>query len=303
MSLPTRRWFHEPLVQFLAAGALLFVLYGWANPEGSGEDRATVRVTEGDLRVLAEGWSRQWQRPPSKDELRGLAAQALREEILAREARALGLDEGDTIVRRRLAQKLQFLIEDTAPVPEPSDDELRRLLESEPERFGGGAKRSFEQLYFDPARRRDAAADVRDALEALRKPSGEVAAQELGDPPPLVERVFREIGEETLAGQLGQKFAASVFSLPAGEWHGPIESSYGVHAVRVTAVVPARTPDLSEVREQVAATWRDRRRRELEERSFDEMSARYTLAADDPVKELLGEPRDWLARSDRNAGQ
>ena len=118
----------EPLLHFAVAGAILFGGYSWLNnPRADTTAVEPVRIGEGDVRWLKQTWSSQWLREPSADELKGLVDDLLNEKLMAREAEAMGLEQDDTIIRRRLAQKLKFLVEDTAQLAEPSEAELRQF--------------------------------------------------------------------------------------------------------------------------------------------------------------------------------
>src|SRR5262245_36918741 len=144
------RWLKDPLLHFLVGGGVLFAAYAWLNsvtPPTATTPRQ-VRIGDGEVRWLTETWMRQWHREPTRDELRGLVSNLVKEELLSREARELRLDEGDTIVRRRLAQKLEFLLQDTARLAEPTEDELRRLYEASPEAYRDEPRVSFTQIYF-----------------------------------------------------------------------------------------------------------------------------------------------------------
>src|SRR3972149_7669478 len=124
----------EPLVHFLVLGAGIFFISGLLrNPEADKPDR--IVVTAGHIRQIIEGWSRTWQRPPTPQELEGLIEDYIKEEVFYREALVLGLDRDDTIVRRRLRQKVEFLSEDMMGVPEPREEYLRRFLESHSDTF------------------------------------------------------------------------------------------------------------------------------------------------------------------------
>jgi hypothetical protein len=142
-----RHWLKEPLLHFLVAGGLLFAVYAWLNRVG-GEAPGVVRITAAEVHWLKETWARQWQRPPSEQELRGVVADYVKEVLLAREARALGLDENDTVVRRRLAQKLEFLVQDTVRLAEPREDELCQLYDASRTRYHTPARLSFTHIYF-----------------------------------------------------------------------------------------------------------------------------------------------------------
>jgi hypothetical protein len=156
------------LLHFVIAGVVLFGGYELIN-RGEMNLPATdpVDIGEGDIRWLKDTFANQWQRPPNQDELRGLVASFLEEELFAREAKALGLDQNDMIVRRRLAQKLEFLIGDTSRIVEPADAELRRFYDANAERFGVEARVSFTQLFFNPEKRQHAESDARAALVSI----------------------------------------------------------------------------------------------------------------------------------------
>jgi hypothetical protein len=146
----------EPLLHFLVAGAVLFAAYAWLNRGGddaAGTASRTVRITAAEVEWLKRTWTRQWQRPPSEAELKGLVSDHLKETLLEREARALGLDANDTVVRRRLAQKMEFMLRDAIGLAEPSEEALRRSYEKHRERFQAPARISFTHVYFNRDRR------------------------------------------------------------------------------------------------------------------------------------------------------
>src|SRR5258705_13570533 len=123
-----KKMLREPLLHFAVAGAILFGGYSWLH-EKNAEAMAVepVRIGEGDVRWLKQTWSSQWLREPSAEELKGLVDDLLSEKLMAREAEEAGLGQDDTIIRRRLAQKLKFLVEDTAQLAEPSQQELQQF--------------------------------------------------------------------------------------------------------------------------------------------------------------------------------
>ena len=160
----------EPLVHFLIGGAALFGAYAWIirPPENPVANKPTkIEISAGDVRWLAENWTTQWRRPPTRDDLRGLITDYLNEQLLAREARALGLEDNDVIVRRRLAQKLTFIIDDTTRRAEPTEQELQKYYEDNAQRFRSSARISFAHIYFSPHRRADARSDAAETLKQL----------------------------------------------------------------------------------------------------------------------------------------
>jgi parvulin-like peptidyl-prolyl isomerase len=258
----------EPLLHFVVIGALLFAAYSWRQ-RGTAADAANssrvVRITANEVEWLQQTWARQWQRPPTDEEIKGLVADYLKEELLSREARELQLDAGDTVVRRRLAQKMSFLVEDTARATEPSEDELQRLFEASRGRFQLPARVSFTHVFFSREGRNGKAADAaKQALARLSGPDARVDAAESGDRFLLGHDFILE-DEQSVASQFGADFARAVFAVQPGRWHGPIESGYGLHLVRVSAKQPAQLRAFADVREQVLEEWRREQQKTAEE--------------------------------------
>ena len=184
MRSSVKRWLREPLLQFLVAGALLFAGYRTLHPEASRTtDDNRIEVTADDLRQLEIAWTAQWRRPPTPDEMRGLVDARVREEILYREALTLGLEQGDAIVKRRLAQKMEFLAGDVSTLPDPSAAELRAWYANNAERFAEPGRRSFRHVYFSTDRRgTQARVDATTALSQLSgKPADAPATNNVGD--------------------------------------------------------------------------------------------------------------------------
>ncbi len=282
--------FKEPLLHFLIAGGLLFAAYGWLNGgargPGAGGPRQ-VRIGDGEVQWLTETWARQWMRGPTREELRGLVTELLKEELLSREARELKLDENDTIVRRRLAQKMAFLVADVSQLSDPTEDDLRRFYQSHPEGFREPARVSFTQIYFSRERRARAADDAKAARARLSRGGKQGDPAELGDPL-LIESEFEHADEQTVSGQFGSEFARALFALAPGAWHGPIESGYGLHLVRVSEARPARLREFAEVRARVLDEWRDAKQREASRQYFAGLLEKYEIVVDPDVKTLIG---------------
>src|SRR5262249_3914225 len=160
------------------------------------------------------------------------------------------LEDNDVIIRRRLAQKLTFLIDDTMRRAEPTEDELQRFYAANAQRFRSGALISLTQIYFSPQRRVDARSDAIHTLKLLLATDGTRVTAELGDRL-LIEPEVRDETEQSLSNAFGPGFARAVFALKTDAWSGPIESGYGLHLVRVSTLQEAKLPPLAEVRSRV----------------------------------------------------
>lgn len=297
MRAPWAALLREPLVHFAVAGAAIFALYA-ARDDAGPQLAHEVRIGESDVAWLEGTWSRRWNREPTPEELRGLVGELLREQLLAREARELGLDADDTIVRRRLAQKLEFLIRNTASLEEPSEADLRRLYDATPELFRSEARVSLRHVFFSRERRADPEADARRALARLRGagPGPGAVPPEMGDPL-SIEPELRDAGEGTVENLFGPAFAHGVMALEPGVWAGPVESAYGVHLVFVSHRQPEAMRPFEEVRERLVARWREQREREANAAYFAGLLRKYDVVLDESVERRIG-PLDALAGSD-----
>jgi hypothetical protein len=270
------RLLREPLLHFLLLGAALFGVWFWRRDAG-GSDSGRIVVTRARIEQLATGFARTWQRPPTPQELAGLVQDFVKEEVCVREAQKMGLDRDDTIVRRRLRQKFEFLTEDALEAASPTEEDLTAWLKAHPDSFRVEPRVAFRQVMFDPARRGPSAdRDARKALTRLNSGGPGVDFTALGDSR-MLPSIVELLRESEVAQIFGKEFATKVVLLPPGSWAGPIESGYGLHLVEVTERVEGRSPALSEVREAVVREWGVAKRKERSEALYKELLARYKV--------------------------
>ena len=253
------RIFKEPLVHFLLIGAALFVVYGQLNEtEEAEESQQKIIVSSGRIEQLANIFAKTWQRPPTREELQGIIDDFVLEEVYYRQAIDMGLERDDTIIRRRLRQKLEFLTDDTASLVEPSDAELQAYLVDHEDMFRESGKYSFRQVYFNPERYGDDPEGyVKEQLAVLNSNGSPV-----GDVSLLPESVD-DFSRRAVDGTFGTGFAQQLDSLETGSWQGPVQSGLGLHLVRIDNRVPGRLPELAEIREIVQREWSNAKRVEL----------------------------------------
>jgi peptidyl-prolyl cis-trans isomerase C len=274
-----KRWLREPLLHFLLIGLALFVVYRALNPAAvEQQNPSRIELTDDDLRQMELAWMAQWRRPPTPEEVHRLVESKVREEILYREALALGLEQGDTIVKRRMVQKMEFLAEDLSALREPNREELTAWFENNPQRFTIAGRASFRHLYFAFDKRgegaREAAAGVLATLAG--QPADSPAVTTLADPF-MFQDYYGDRSPEQVANVFGAKFARSLFQLQPGSWHGPIESGFGWHLVWVESMTPARVPAFEEVEPEVRSAWMVDQRAEIKRQAFEAMRARYDI--------------------------
>jgi len=272
----------EPLLHFLLLGGALFAVYGLLHRGGVESSRQIV-LTLDDVRQLDAYFESQWRRPPTPEEFNRLVENKVEEEVLYREALAMGLDKDDTIVKRRMAQKMQFLAEDVAAAHEPSTTELRSWFEKNQDKFALPARVSFRHLFFSPDRRAERARD--ESMRALAKLAGQSedakAAASLGDPF-MLQDYYGDRSPEQVAKEFGPQFAQGLFHLAPGSWQGPLESGYGWHLVYVDSFVAGRVPAFEEIMTDVKTAWLGDQKEQAWHKSYEGMRAKYTVLLSAP---------------------
>lgn len=270
------RAIREPVLHFLVLGALLFGVFALvSDSEDTASAQDVVSVRPAEVAQLVSQFRQTWRRAPNSDELAGLIEGYVREEVLVREALSLSMDVDDPVIRRRLAQKMEFLITSSAAALVPSDEELQAQYEANIEAYSTGMQIAFEQVYLGSSPTSD---EVTDTIAALA--SGD-APETLGQRtllPPGMDLTGRQAIENTF----GRGFFAAVSDIARGEWSGPVQSGYGTHLVRVTDRIAATQQPLDAVRAQVEADWRSAATEDLRASVFEELEARYQITTPSP---------------------
>lgn len=275
-----KRLLREPLLHFLLLGALLFGWSAWQGGDAAGSNR--IVVTPGVVDHLAAGFSRTWQRPPSDIELKGLVDEHVKEEIAAREAMAMGMDRDDIVIKRRLRQKLEFLLVDDAGAAPPTDAELKAWLNRHPESFRVEPTLAFRQVLLRPDRRgASMTADATKLLARLHASGPDVATRDLGDASMLpAETPLQPLRD--VANSFGQDFADALMKLVPGQWSGPVESSFGLHLVLVRQRTEGAAADLATVRPLVEREVLAERRKAEMQALYDRLLAKYSVSIERP---------------------
>jgi len=287
-----KKWLREPLLHFLLIGGALFFIYGMQN-EGFVDDNNRIVISESDIDRLIALWTKKQLRPPTQTELDGLIEQQIREEVMYREALAMGLDQNDSIVRRRLAQKVEFISTDLAAQVEPTDVELTEYLAEHTDKFEVPARMHFIQVYFNTDRRGEQAEkDALRLLADLKKADlkqteskvniTQVDIKAAGDPF-MMGQQHEHISEHGVSRLFGKDFARKLFTLPTDTWQGPLLSGYGLHLVRIDSKTNAQQQALDDVREKVRAEWFAQQRRTIDENFYKSLRQRYEIVIKDAV--------------------
>ena len=279
---PLVKLLREPLVHFLIIGAGLFVLFGWkGNPASlqGGPQSTTIIVAQDTINQLLAAFTRTWMRPPTEGEIESLVENFVRDEIYYREAVAVGLDRGDALIRRKLRQKMEFILEDVAAQAEPTDEELERFMTEHREKYLVDPQIAFRQVFVSVDRRGDSAGEhVQLVLEQL---NGGADPDALGDRP-LIDHTAELSPLWKIKKDYGEAFGKQLLDLEPGRWTGPLRSCFGLHLVFIEERVVGRMPELKDVRDAVKRDWAVALQKKLKDDAYARIRERYTVEFEKP---------------------
>ena len=271
------RVFKDPLFQFVVIGAVLFSTFQFFSEPAVEENANRIVIDNRIINTIAASYERSWMRKPTKIEMDGMIQDYLKEEILYREALKLGLDKNDTVIRRRLRQKMDFLSRDLMEPPAPSNDMLQEYLEANKEKFLTPPRATFSQVYFKFNKSDSAEDRTKSALENLKGlVPGETSLESFGDAT-MLPGAMNNVTPFDIAKLFGQEFANSLFSLPVKQWAGPTKSGFGLHLIYIDELVPSAPPTLAIVRKTVEREWRDKQRKENNKLVFQAFRDQYDV--------------------------
>lgn len=272
-----RSLWRQPLLHFLLAGAAIFALNAVrGTPDSATSNRIVVTVAQ--VERIAGLWQRTWGRAPSEAELQALVRDHIREEVYYREALKLGLDVNDTVIRRRLRQKMEFLTTDDVAAAAPDDTALQAFYEQNAERYRKSPVFDFTQVYFSL----EDAADVRtrQALAALRRGA---SPDDFGDSIGL-PRTMGRANEADIARTFGSAFYQALNALQPDAWSGPVASGFGQHLVKVTNKEAAHVPALDAIRTDVTNDWLAEQSAAARDKVYAVLRAGYEVEIEAPAE-------------------
>ena len=274
----------EPLLHFMFIGAAIYLLYGvFAEPVPEADDK-TIVVTAGEVEWMQTAWQKRWNRPPTAEEFDGLIQQYIKETVLYREALTMGLNQHDQVIRRRLAQKLEFLAKDLVALTPPTEEELQTYFNEHLDRYQEPALYTFTQVFIDPDRRGDATLDDAEAIKATLIAQGDAVdvPGALGDDF-MLQNYYPEKDAIEIRKLFGSGFTESLVELSPGQWHGPVLSGYGVHLVYISSISEPPAPEFAALRERVVQDWTMERGEELNDKFYASLREQYTVVIEEPA--------------------
>ncbi len=277
MKMTIKHLWHEPLVHFLFIGVVLFLFYGQMNEQDTIAPNSIV-VNSGQIEQLSSNFKRSRMREPTEAELSALIESYVREEVFYREALAMGLDQNDPLVRRRMRMKLEFILEDLSS-QNITDEILTAFIQEHPDKFRMPAQISFQQVFLNPDQRKDLAADAKKLLVSL---NNGVSPEGLGDRT-LLSFDYNLVTQSEIARSFGENFAEDAIVLIPGEWIGPVYSEFGGHLLKINERVEESKPKLADIRTLVEREYLIKIRKEQKDLAYQKLREGYEVIIE-PVK-------------------
>jgi len=276
---------HIFLFGFLLFVVLLIIL----GPPTSEDDQLRVVITDQDVAQVGVAFMRTWQREPTLSELRSQLQQYIREEVLYREALSRGYDKDDMIVRRTLMRKMEFLAEGQVDEKDISDEEIQAYLAIRPEKYRIPPRISFAQVYFNRDKRgAQAKQDVITAIAGLEKQEFDInRLQQFGDRF-MLQNHYTSQSPQEIRSQFGDQFADTLFQLSPDQWHGPVASGYGLHAVYVYDLEESYLPQWDQIKDRILIDMLLEEKNAAKEQYYTEILRKYQLVYRGSVPDILG---------------
>lgn len=277
----------EPLVHFIILGALLFAGHMvWQRHVTKADYTITVTTEEMERQALI--FAGENRRQPTDDDLKALLFSHVEEQALMREAQRLGLGEDDTIIRRRLAQKMRFIIEDVDAPALPNEAALKTWFDNNIDNFVSPETRSFSHIYFSPETHGEMIeTSASGALKQVLSGGSTADWKSLGDPF-MLKRQFNDLNAIETTRLFGPEFSKAIFTSTGNDWQGPIESAFGLHLIRIDRLTPKSTPIFSDARTEVEAAWQEQAQRTANQNNLKNLIKKYKVDVQDP-DEISGE--------------
>lgn len=295
-SNPLKRFFKEPLVQFALVGGCIYgatFLAGGKEEEPETVVEERVHVDAAQIEGMVDQWEKRWQRLPTKEELDGLIQKHVRDEMLYRQASAMGLDRNDPVTRMRTVQKLEFLLNNIADAKQPTDPQLQKYFKEHEADYRTPDTITFYQAFFNPDRRKEATIEEAEAALAELRSSGapDPATAEIGDQS-MMKNQFIKVDQRAVARAMGSGFAESVMKLEPAAWHGPVLSGFGVHLVYVFEREEGSVLPFDQVKAEVISEWQTEQREEVSSSFLEELRKQYEIVIDEvPEGRFLAPPQ------------
>ncbi len=234
----------EPIVQFAFLGMLLFAIDHALLINR--DDPRNVLIDDRQIEQFIEIFEQGQGRPPSGREINNMVIAWAQNEILYREARRMGLDRGDDMIRNRLILKQRNVLFNNVVLDHPTENQLQQFFEFNHAAYHTPARYDLEMVvlpgHYDLT-------DARALMETAK-------VKGLPETHPGNRYRYQNRIEDNVIAMFGKQGSEAILSSePGGGSWSLISNEQGHHLVRITARHGAVVPSLASVRSRVIQDW------------------------------------------------
>ena len=266
-----KRILQEPLLHFAVVGSLLF-FYLSSNDVTT---KPQVVISEGRINQLTAQFSKTRQRTPSAEELKALIDNQVREDLAFKHGTQMGLVENDSIIKRRVQQKLEFMLNDSIASIEPSREELQAYLDTHQDKFIIAPVYSFKHIYINPEKHESTNAFIAE----LKKENLDEVYQDRGDTI-MLESEYIDIGSLQIARLFGRKFTENLDTITLNKWQGPVKSGFGLHLVIIDKKTSEHVATLNEMELEIKRNYRIAAQKQAIDAFYQELQKEYSVTVE-----------------------
>lgn len=268
-----KQFFKKPVVLFSIVGIVLFYIYSSIADFYDRRNREIV-ISSNQIQLLVQTFAQTWNRAPTESELKSQIDDYIKGEVYYREAVKLGIDKTDPAIKTRLRQVMELMLDDNTSA-NPTRAQLEVYLSQNEDRFKVDPIISFQHLYFSL----DEKTEAEQTLSGLK--NGTVLVNNLNRSMAMIPSTFEEEPARIIERTFGKDFTLEVFKFNPGEWHGPIQSAYGWHLVKISDKTEGIVPPLEDIWEQVVREWTFENQKKVKEELYEEMQKKYTIIVEE----------------------
>jgi len=267
-----KRILQEPLLHFLVVGSLLF-FYISSNDT---EIKSQVTISQGKVKQLIAQFTKTRQRAPSDKDKKALIENQIREDLAFEHGVQMGLIENDSIIKRRVQQKIEFMLNDSIASIEPSRNDLQVYMDKHSKEYTIAPVYTFKHIYINPEKHESL--DI--FITELQSKDLNKDYKNVGDNM-MIESSFTQISTSQIARIFGRKFAKSLDAIPLHVWQGPIKSGYGLHLVMIENKIPKHFAKLEEVEVALRRNFRADAQKKAINTFYDELKEQYDIKVEE----------------------
>jgi len=266
---------HEPLLHFLLLGGILYGYYEF-NAQENSTTQQVLKLSPNDLETIKVNFKNTYGVLPNDEQFKALKEEAYYEKILLNEADALGLAKQDKEIREILLKKMQFIMNNSSQIVEPTEKELYEYYQKNIIDYSIVQELSFSHIYFSNPDDENIQEIYKLINLADVDPKKAAYFSQSFKPSNFINNVnFEKIKEE-----YGKYFATKLFNLKQGLWHKPIHSKYGQHLIYVkTKKVSAAYP-FDDIQERVYLDYKNENLQTRAQKAYKEFRSQYQLESE-----------------------